>query len=121
VADTEAIFERVIDAVVEATLIVIESQLHGDPVPSLRSHYKLITQERARLYDIYGYMRRLAVDAMLRERAVSALRYAMRDDTRLSSESPYRLLFDLLFCEGEWRPSEPETWALPDFNRMLVV
>lgn len=120
-ADTESIFEELIETAVEATMIVVESQLHGDPIPSLRSHYKRIVDARERLYGMYGYFRRLTVDSMLRERGVRALNQELRDDARLGSDGVYRTLLDLLFCEGDWSPTEPDAWALPDFNHMLLV
>lgn len=114
----DVICERLVATAIEATVIVVESQLHDDPIPSLRSHYARILEERERLYARYGCSDRALVDAKLRDCALQALEREFRSDTRRGRLELRATLTALLFCDTERRPAEEDISALPDFEHM---
>jgi hypothetical protein len=113
VRDIDVITERLIATALEATIIVVESRLHGDPVPALRDHYSCIVEERARLYAHYHHIDRSTVDTLLREQGMRALRDEYRADTRQGQDSLRRTFLDVLFCDGGRCPSTSATHLIP--------
>ena len=97
VKESDVIFEELIATALEATIIVVESQLHGDPVPSLQNYYKRIGDERGRLYVAYDHVPRAALDALLSECGLRALHDEFRGDSRKEQESLRRAFLDVLF------------------------
>jgi hypothetical protein len=97
VEKTEIICERLLAAAVEATVIVVESKLHGDPLPSLRGHYRTIVCGRERLYQSYRGVASWHVDGLLRERGLAALRSEFRGDSRSGDEELRSTFIDVLF------------------------
>ena len=93
--------ERLIAAAVEATMIVVESKLHGDPIPSLRSHYRTICAEREVMYRLCAQVSRSSVDGMLREHGLCALGREYRADTRNGQEELQRTFIEILFYEPQ--------------------
>jgi len=97
--------ERLVATAIEATMIVVECRLHGDPIPSLRGHRRVIVEERERLYRWNQHIQRSTLDGLLQERGVRALRQEFRADTRSDHGELRRTFVELLFHDAELLPS----------------
>jgi hypothetical protein len=98
VEEIDIICERLVATAIEATMIVVESKLHGDPIPSLRGHHQLILEEREKLYRVYHQASRRSLDTMLRDHGLFALAREYRADTRNGQEELQRTFIEMLFC-----------------------
>ena len=85
------------------------SELHGDPVPSLLGHRRIIVQERERLYSFYHPSEHALIDGMLREHGIRRLHHEYRADTRQGHEGIEHAFLDLLLDKAESR--EPARMA----------
>ena len=115
--DIDIICERLVATAIEATMIVVESKLHGDPIPSMRSHQQLIIEERDKLYRLYHQVRRGSLDVMLRDHGLYALGREYRADTRNGQEELQRTFIEMLFC----RPLHDSVILLHDVERLPDV
>jgi hypothetical protein len=97
VEELDIICERLLAAAVEATMIVVESKLHGDPLPSLRGHYRAIARGRESLYRSYRGVASSHLDGLLRERGLAALRDEYRGDSRNGDEELRSTFIEVLF------------------------
>jgi hypothetical protein len=97
VEEIDIICERLVATAIEATMIVVESKLHGDPIPSLRGHHQVILEEREKLYRCYHDVDRTSLDALLREHGLYALEREYRADTRNGQTELQRTFLELLF------------------------
>jgi hypothetical protein len=106
VEETDLICEQLVATAIEATMIVVESKLHGDPIPSLRGHCRLIIENRERLYRSYSQSSRADVDTMLRQYGLRALCHEYRSDTRNHEEALCGTFIELLFHSAEPKPTK---------------
>lgn len=90
VEEIDIICERLVATAIEATMIVVESKLHGDPIPSIRGHHQVIIEEREKLYRLYHQVSRNSLDVMLRDHGLYALGREYRADTRNGQEELQR-------------------------------
>jgi hypothetical protein len=97
VEQTNPICERLVATAIEATMIVVESKLHGDPIPSLTTHYRVIVEERERVYQHYQDVERPVVDEMVYEHGVGALHREYSGDTRNGQDELRETFVELLF------------------------
>jgi hypothetical protein len=104
VEETDIICERLVATAIEATMIVVESKLHGDPIPGLRAHYQVILEEREKLYRRYQHVSRSNADALLREHGLRALSREYRADTRNGHEELRGTFIQMLFYRPELDP-----------------
>jgi hypothetical protein len=95
--ETRVMFERLVAAALEATMIVVESKLHGDPIPALTSQYRVIVEERERLYQHYQNVERPVVDEMLYEEGVGALQREYSGDSRNGQAELRQTFVEVLF------------------------
>ena len=104
--ETDLICEQLVATAIEATMIVVESKLHGDPIPSLRGHCGVIIEKRERLYRCYSQSSRADVDTMLRQYGLRALCHEYRADTRNHEEELCGTFIELLFHSAEPKPAK---------------
>ena len=95
--ETNILCELLVATAIEATMIVVESKLHGDPIPSLTSHYRVIVEERERLYERYQNVERPVVDEMVYEHGVEALQREYSNDSRKGQEELRQTFVEMLF------------------------
>lgn len=124
VEDIDIICERLVATAIEATMIVVESKLHGDPIPSLRGHCQVILEEREKLYRLYHHVTRSRLDVMLRDHGLYALSREYRADTRNGREELQQTFIEMLFCRAAVDTLEssalvPELELLPDISGVL--
>lgn len=105
VEETNLMCERLVATAIEATMIVVESELHGDPVPSLASHYRVIVGERERLYQHYQDVDRPVVDDMVYEHGVEALHREYSADSRNGQDELRRTFVEVLFHSAALIPA----------------
>lgn len=115
--EIDIICERVVATAIEATMIVVESKLHGDPIPSMRGHHQLINEERERLYRLYHQVSRASLDVMLRDYGLYALGREYRADTRNGQEELRRTFIEMLF----YRPTLDAVILLHGVERLPDV
>lgn len=102
---TTAICERLVATALEATMIVVESKLHGDPIPSLANHYRVIVEERERVYQHYPDMERPVVDEMMYEHGVGALHREYSGDSRNGQPELRQTFVEVLFHSAALIPA----------------
>lgn len=96
-------FERLVATAIEATIIVVESRLYGDPVPSLRAHRTRIVEERASLYQSYEDVGRPVIDQLLYIYGFEALHRVYRSDSHSVLDELRRIFVELLFHDATAR------------------
>lgn len=105
VEDTNIVCERLVATAIEATVIVVESKLHGDPIPWLASHYRVIVEERERVYQRYQDVERLVVDEMVYEHGVEALQREFSGDSRNGEDELRQTFVEVLFHSVDLIPA----------------
>ena len=105
VEQTHFMCERLVATALEATMIVVESELHGDPIPSLASHYRVIVEERERLYNHYQDVERPLIDEMVYEHGVEALSREYSGDSRNGEDELRRTFVEVLFHSASLIPA----------------
>ena len=103
--ETNMMWKRLVTTAIEATMIVVESKLHGDPIPSLNSHYRVIVEERERLYKHYPDVERLTVDEMVYAQGVGALDREYRGDSRNGGDELRQTFVEVLFHRAPLIPA----------------